>query len=56
MYEIRLRPEAERDIEDAAVWYENQREGLTERQKVNFLWCGLPACSRYTAGKMPAPQ
>jgi len=29
---------------------------MTERQKINFLWCGLPACTRYTAGKMPAPQ
>jgi toxin ParE1/3/4 len=28
MHEIRLRPEAEKDIEDAAFWYENQREGL----------------------------
>ena len=27
-YEIHFRPEAESDIEDAAVWYEKQREGL----------------------------
>lgn len=27
-YEIRFRPEAEYDIEDASVWYENQRQGL----------------------------
>lgn len=28
MYEIRFRPEAENDIEDASVWYESQRQGL----------------------------
>lgn len=27
-YEIRFRPEAENDIEDAATWYENQRKEL----------------------------
>ena len=27
---IRLRPEAETDIESAAVWYERQRKGLGE--------------------------
>ncbi|MCE8014344.1 type II toxin-antitoxin system RelE/ParE family toxin [Billgrantia desiderata] len=27
-YELRLRPEAEWDIEEAAHWYEAQREGL----------------------------
>lgn len=26
--EIRLRPEAEQDLADAAVWYEEQRQGL----------------------------
>ena len=25
---LRLRPEAEQDLADAAVWYEEQREGL----------------------------
>jgi len=33
-----------------------KKHKMTERQKVNFLRCGLPACTRYTAGKMPAPQ
>ncbi|MBS3950316.1 MAG: type II toxin-antitoxin system RelE/ParE family toxin [Peptococcaceae bacterium] len=28
IYEIRFRPEAENDIEDASVWYESQRQGL----------------------------
>lgn len=28
MHELRVRPEAERDIEDAAGWYEQQRLGL----------------------------
>jgi toxin ParE1/3/4 len=28
IYEIRFRPEAENDIEDAAIWYESQRQGL----------------------------
>lgn len=27
-YEVRFRPEAEKDVEDAAKWYENQRPGL----------------------------
>ena len=27
-YEIRFRPEAEYDIEDASVWYESQRHSL----------------------------
>lgn len=27
-YEISFRPEAEKDIEDAALWYERQRPGL----------------------------
>lgn len=26
--EVRLRPEAEQDLADAATWYEGQREGL----------------------------
>ena len=26
--EVRLRPEAEQDLADAAVWYEKQRQGL----------------------------
>ena len=26
--EVRLRPEAERDLEEAAAWYEEQRQGL----------------------------
>ncbi|MGH8548498.1 MAG: type II toxin-antitoxin system RelE/ParE family toxin [Methylococcales bacterium] len=26
--EVRLRPEAERDLADAAAWYEEQRKGL----------------------------
>ncbi|MGH8475009.1 MAG: type II toxin-antitoxin system RelE/ParE family toxin [Methylococcales bacterium] len=26
--EVRLRPEAERDLTDAAAWYEEQRQGL----------------------------
>jgi len=26
--EVRLRPEAERDLADAAAWYEEQRQGL----------------------------
>jgi plasmid stabilization system protein ParE len=26
--DLRLRPEAEQDLADAAVWYEEQREGL----------------------------
>ena len=26
--EVRLRPEAERDLADAAAWYEAQRQGL----------------------------
>jgi plasmid stabilization system protein ParE len=26
--EVRLRPEAERDLAEAALWYERQREGL----------------------------
>ena len=26
--DVRLRPEAERDLADAAIWYEQQREGL----------------------------
>ena len=30
---VHLRPEAEADIEDAATWYERQREGLGH----NFL-------------------
>ena len=28
MLEIRLRPEAEQDLADAAAWYEEQRPGL----------------------------
>ncbi len=28
IYEIRFQYEAENDIEDAALWYENQRQGL----------------------------
>ena len=27
-YNVRIRPDAERDIEDAAQWYELQRQGL----------------------------
>jgi len=27
-FEILLRPEAEQDLSDAAVWYEEQRQGL----------------------------
>ena len=27
-YQIRFRPEAEKDLEDAAKWYEEQRPGL----------------------------
>lgn len=27
-HEVRLRPEAERDLADAAAWYEEQRKGL----------------------------
>jgi len=30
---VHLRPEAEADIEDAAIWYERQRKGLGQ----NFL-------------------
>ena len=26
--EVRLRPEAEQDVADAATWYEEQRQGL----------------------------
>jgi len=26
--DVRLRPEAERDVSEAAAWYEGQREGL----------------------------
>lgn len=26
--EVRLRPEAERDLADAAAWHEEQRQGL----------------------------
>jgi len=26
--EVRLRPEAEQDLEEAAAWYEQQRKGL----------------------------
>ncbi|MBI5855534.1 MAG: type II toxin-antitoxin system RelE/ParE family toxin [Nitrospirae bacterium] len=26
--EVRLRPDSERDLADAAVWYEEQRQGL----------------------------
>jgi len=28
IHEVRLRPEAEHDLADAAVWYEEQRQGL----------------------------
>ncbi len=28
MFEIRLRPESEQDLADAAAWYEEQRPGL----------------------------
>ena len=27
-FEVRLRPEAEQDLADAAAWYEEQRQGL----------------------------
>lgn len=27
-FEVTFRPEAEADLEDAAVWYESQRTGL----------------------------
>lgn len=27
-FEVRLRPEAEQDLADAAVWYEGRRQGL----------------------------
>ena len=27
-FEVRLRPEAEQDLSDAATWYEEQRQGL----------------------------
>jgi plasmid stabilization system protein ParE len=29
--EVRLRPEAERDLADAAAWYEEQRRGLGQQ-------------------------
>ena len=29
--EVRFRPEAEQDLSDAAVWYEEQRSGLGEQ-------------------------
>ena len=29
--EVRLRPEAEQDLSDAATWYEEQRPGLGQR-------------------------
>lgn len=29
--EVRLRPEVEDDLGDAAAWYESQREGLGQR-------------------------
>ena len=28
IYDVRFRPEAENDIEDASVWYGSQRQGL----------------------------
>ena len=28
IYKVRIRPEAEKDLEEAAIWYESQREGL----------------------------
>jgi mRNA-degrading endonuclease RelE of RelBE toxin-antitoxin system len=39
-YEVRFRPEAEKDVEDAAKWYENQRPGLGKEflDKCPALW------------------
>ncbi len=34
---VHIRPEAETDIEDAAVWYEKQRKGLGEEFLNEFL-------------------
>ncbi|WP_258868133.1 hypothetical protein [Alkalilimnicola ehrlichii] len=30
-FDVRLRREAERDVEEAARWYERQREGLGQQ-------------------------
>lgn len=39
---VRIRPEAEADIQDAYKWYESQRKGLGE----SFLLCIEEALSR----------
>jgi len=31
MQEIRLRPEAEQDLDEAAIWYDKQQPGLGQR-------------------------
>jgi len=40
--QVRIRPEAESDIEDAYKWYESQRKGLGE----SFILCIEEALSR----------
>jgi plasmid stabilization system protein ParE len=35
--QVRLRPEAERDLVDAAGWYEQQRAGLGQSRKYSTL-------------------
>ncbi|MFP3974771.1 MAG: hypothetical protein ACLFVK_00930 [Dehalococcoidia bacterium] len=32
--QVRLRPEAEQDVEEAAHWYEQQKEGLVKKSGV----------------------
>lgn len=36
---LRIRPEAERDLEDAAAWYEEQRSGLGREFLEKMLQC-----------------
>lgn len=37
--QLRIRPEAERDLEDAAAWYEDQRSGLGREFLDEMLQC-----------------
>lgn len=36
---LRIRPEAEHDLEDAAIWYEEQRSGLGQEFLDEILQC-----------------
>lgn len=51
-FEVRLRPEAEQDVSDAAAWYEKQRPGLGHE----FLDEVLATLSAITEAPMMYPS